>query len=164
MTDESARFATHREPVWRDRANFIVNAVVPGTEVPLLQMEQLWTRKLGDDKFEICCIPFFLYDIALGDVVRTHPQLGRRYVVDRTVVPSGRYVFRVWFGEASDPCRADVAARLKNMGALLEWSSRNLLAVDASSPDHAQQIAGYLQEQESRGGLTYETGKSHPET
>lgn len=160
MSEKSIEFATHREPVWRARANFIVNAVVPDTEVPPLHMEQLWTRKLDDDKFEICCIPFFLYDVALGDTVQTHPQLGRRYVVDRVIAASGRYVFRVWFGESGNPRRSDVAAELGEMDALLEWSSPNLLAVDASSLDHAQKIADYLQDQQSRGELSYETGKS----
>jgi hypothetical protein len=31
----------------------------------------LWARQVGDRRFEICCIPFFLYDVALGDVVET---------------------------------------------------------------------------------------------
>jgi hypothetical protein len=33
--------------------------------------EQLWARQVGDRRFEICCIPFFVYDMALGDVVET---------------------------------------------------------------------------------------------
>ena len=41
--------------------------------------------------FEVCCIPFFLYDVSLGDVVATNPD----YVLDRVVRASGRYTFRV---------------------------------------------------------------------
>jgi hypothetical protein len=31
--------------------------------------EQLWARQVGDRHFELCCIPYFVYDLALGDVV-----------------------------------------------------------------------------------------------
>lgn len=161
MSEKSIKFATHREPVWRPRANFIVNAIIPDEDESQVQMEQLWVKKLTDDKFEMCCIPFFLYDIALGDVVSTRPQLGRRYVVDRAVAESGRYVFRVWFGESDNPPRDEVAIRLEEMGSLLEWSSLNLLAVDTAGLPHAQMVADYLDGQQSRG-LIYETGRTRP--
>jgi hypothetical protein len=60
----------------------------------------------------LCCIPFFLYDIALGDVVRTSAQGDRRYVLESVVSPSGRHVFGVWFGESFHP-RQKVAEDLK---------------------------------------------------
>lgn len=91
------REAVHQEPVWRDRSNFVIAAAVPGggdTET-----EQLWGRQIDERRFEICCIPFFVYDLALGDVVETDGD----YIVERVVEPSGRYVFRVWFGESFHP-------------------------------------------------------------
>jgi hypothetical protein len=161
VSDESIKFLTHREPIWRDRANFIVNAVVEDDEEQSpFKMEQLWTRKLGDDEFEICCIPFFLYDLSLGDVVKTCPRLGRRYVVCETVTKSGRYVFRAWFGESGNAPHGRVAADLEELGALLEWSSPNLLAIDAENLQEAETISGYLAGKESAGELIYETGKS----
>ena len=60
----------------------------------------------------MCCIPFFVFDLALGDVVATSPREGRKYVVDKVVEPSGRYVFRVWFGESFQP-RDEIASELK---------------------------------------------------
>lgn len=75
MSPTGERFSVHREPVWRDRANFVVNAPLPEEG----RYEQLWSRQLSDDCFEVCCIPFFLYDVALGDVVQTKPQAGRKY-------------------------------------------------------------------------------------
>ena len=72
---------------------------------------------------------------------------------------SGRFVFRVWFGEAFHP-RQEVADELTERGALLEWSSANLLAVDAADEANAQRIADYLAEQEGAGRLMFETGRS----
>jgi hypothetical protein len=134
--------AIHDAPIWRDRANFVIGA-------PLREKgraEQLWVRQVSDRRFEICCIPFFVYDVALGDVVETDANYDLARVMER----SGRFVFRVWFGEAFNS-RQEVADELAEFGALLEWSSANLLAVDAGDQAHAQTIAAYLAEAGGRG-------------
>lgn len=151
-------FVVHSEPAWRERSNFIINAELGEEDLPR-RFEQLWARQVGDDRFEICCIPFFLFDMALGDVVATAPKEDRTYVVDRVVERSGRYVFRVWFGESFHP-RNEITEELTRLGALLEWSSVNLLAVDASDEAHAQRIADFLHGRQQLGQLLYETGKS----
>lgn len=157
MTDAS-EFVVHENPVWRDRSNFIIHAELPETD-RTRKFEQLFVKQLADDRFEVCCIPFFVYGIALGDVVATSPKDERKYVVTEVAKSSGRYVFRVWFGESFHP-RDEVAEELKALGALIEWSSLNLLAVDATNKEHAQQIAGFLAEREKAGHLVYETGRS----
>lgn len=145
--------AQHTEPVWRERSDFVIAAEVPGgTEAAT---EQLFARQVGPDRFELCCIPFFIYDLALGDVVETDST----YLVRRVVEPSGRFVFRVWFGDTAHP-RDEIAEQLADLGALLEWSSINLLAVDAADPEHAQKVADYLSGMEADGKLMFETGRS----
>src|SRR5205807_8144309 len=109
-----------------------------------------WARQIDEHRFEICCIPFFVYDLALGDVVETDDD----HVVQRVVESSGRYVFRVWFGESFHP-RDEIAAELEAMGSLLEWSSRNLLAVDAADEEHARNVADFLADCEHRKQLIY---------
>lgn len=158
-SDAEKEFIVHTEPVWRERSNFIINAELEEGDLPR-RFEQLWVRKLGEDRFEICCIPFFLFDVALGDVVKTAPKGDRKYLLDRVVEPSGRYVFRVWFGESFHPSDYKVAEQLAALGALLEWSSVTLLAVDATDGAHAQKVADFLYEREQLGQLLYETGKS----
>ena len=75
------------------------------------------------------------------------------------VEQSGRYVFRVWFGESYQP-RDEIADAITKLGSLVEWSSVNLLAVDAADAEHAQQIADFLAKREEAGHLVYETGRS----
>jgi hypothetical protein len=96
-----------------------------------------------------------VYDLALGDVVETDSNWDLVRVVER----SGRYVFRVWFGESYQP-REPLARQLVELGGLLEWSSTNLLAVDAADEVRARAIAGFLAEQESAESLIFETGRS----
>jgi hypothetical protein len=148
----------HLEPVWRGRANFVISAELPEKDRPY-QFEQLWVQQLSDDEFELCCIPFFLYDVALGDVVRTAAKSGRRYVLDRVIKPSGHYTFRVWFGHSFHP-RDEIAAELSDIGALVERSSLNLLAVDAMDSAHAQKVADYLEKREKAKQLMYEAGRT----
>jgi hypothetical protein len=148
------REATHAEPVWRERCNFVIAAAVDSANTDVAT-EQLWARKIGEAQFELCCIPFFVYDIALGDVVETDSQ----YMVQRVIRRSGRFVFRVWFGDSFRP-RREIADQLEELGALLEWSSPNLLAVDAADEELARTVSGWLLEKEQHGHLVYETGKT----
>lgn len=156
MSKPSGVFSVHNEPVWRDRANFIVNAPLPGPG----RFEQLWCRQTAEDEFEVCCIPLFLYAVALGDIIQTRAEDGRRYVLSRVVARSGRFVFRVHFERSMLGNRDVVVETLAELGALLEWSSASLLAVATQDAGHAQQVADYLFEQEGAGRLRYETGKS----
>lgn len=143
--------AVHPDPVWRERANFIIGAPLPEEG----RAEQLWARQVGDRLFEVCCIPFFLYDVALGDLVETDS----RFDLLRVVKPSGRYVFRVWFGESFHP-RENIAEQLADLGVSLERSSPNLLAVDAADDVQATAVANFLADQEREGRLIFETGRS----
>lgn len=152
----SEQFSVHEDPVWRDRADFVINA-------PLAEdgrFEQLWCRRLSDDTFEVCCIPFFLYDVALGDTVKTEATRSHTYLVSRVLVASGRFVFRVHFDRSMLRYRDEVVAELAALGALVEWSSPSMFAVDAVDSEHAQRIADVLFAHEQAGRLVYEAGRS----
>ena len=156
--------AVHPNPVWRDRANFLIKAHLPALrsqDAPSKEWEQLWCKQIAENQFEICCIPFFLYDLALGDVVETGLEGASRYVVQRVVNRSGRCCFRVWFGESStSDSRDEVVGFATQVGCLFEWSSANLLAIDADSEAQAQALANHLSQQEQAGSLMYETGRT----
>jgi hypothetical protein len=157
MAEAQPEFLVHQNPVWRERANFIVHAELQEQD-HLKRFEQLWVRQLDVNRFEVCCIPFFVFNVALGDVVATSPKCGREYVVAEVVEPSGRYVFRVWFGQSFQP-RAEIVDELRTLGSLIEWSSQNLVAVDAADREHAQLVADRLMKHEKAGHLVYETGR-----
>ena len=150
------QFSTHDNPVWRDRADFIVSAALP----EIGRYEQLWCRQITDRTFEVCCIPFFLYDVALGDVIETLPQGERKYVLSGVSARSGRYVFRAFFERRQYRFRDEVAGALEAIGALVEWSSPSLLAVDAHDDVHGQEIADFLHHQQQQEHLVYETGRT----
>ncbi len=142
--------SVHPEPVWRHRSNHIIAAELPEAG----RAEQLWARRVAEYRFELCCIPFYLYDVALGDVVETD----RTYRITKVIEPSGRFAFRVWFGESTYP-QGQIIGELMALGALVERSSANLIAVDAADATMAQAVANLLKAHEDRRHLIYETGR-----
>lgn len=139
-SDRSEYVAVYTEPVWRDRANFIIMAEIQ-EQTPSPEREQLWVKQLESFRFELCCIPFFAYDLALGDEVETDAQ----YLIRRIVKDSGHYAFRAWFGESDDlSAQDDVVVKVRDLKCALEWSSANLLAIDAPNETLAQKVADYL--------------------
>lgn len=148
----------HENPVWRARANFIIVAKIDPTPTNTQwRWEQLWAQQVAENRFIICCIPFFVYDLALGDEVQTISSEGRQYLVQQVISPSGHYTFRVWF---CDPqARDKVPCELAHLGCLMEWrwASSNLLAVDVIG-SQAQAVADLLLHREQLGHLVYETG------
>lgn len=153
MSERGVKEATHTEPLWRDRANFIIASLVDLEDG--VGREQLWARQIGPFEFEISCIPFFAYDLALGDIVRTSAD----YVVQEVIRRSGRYVFRVWLGGSSID-KDWLAQELVRLGGQLEWSSTHLLAVDAPDEATAARISSFLADLQERGELVYETGRT----
>jgi len=149
----------HLSPVWRDRANFLIHARIKGDD-SLERWEQLWVRQIAQNRFELCCIPFFVYDLALGDEVETGQEGDDRHVIQRVVRQSGHYTFRVWFIDAA--AREEVPMEIVRLGCLMEWrwSSSNLIAIDAPSTDLAQAVANLLFKREHLGHLEYETGRT----
>lgn len=148
--------AVHNSPVWRDKANFIIRAYLEEKN-NRSEWEQLWAIRLDEKRFSICCIPFFAFDLALGDEVETDDS----YIVQRVVAASGQYTFRVWFGDSTYPgIRDEVVKHMESLTVEVEWSSENLLALSAFDAEQAQQVADYLHSRQSAGHLIYETGKS----
>ncbi|RIJ78815.1 DUF4265 domain-containing protein [Nakamurella silvestris] len=141
--------------MWRDRADFIIHAGLPETD----HLEQLWCRKILPNRFELCCIPFFVFDLSLGDIIETTRVGDRQYMFATVIRPSGRYVFRVLLTCQMER-RAGIIAWLTEYGALVEWSSLDLIAVDVADLARAEALADYLAEGVRRGDLQYETGRS----
>lgn len=139
----------HRDPVRRDEANFIIQAPVRhggATEI----REQLWVRQTGEH-FEICCIPFFVGGLALGDEVETKPDDAGRHLLSRVVKPSGNKTFWVWFeDDAEIALLHSVRDGLEQLGCLTEGYSKGLLAFNAESDRQAQQALEFLDGEEFR--------------
>lgn len=151
---DAFREAQHRDPVWRDRSDFIIASAIDPVGLTITT-EQLWARRVEDDVFELCCVPFFTYGLALGDTVRT----SKDFMVEALITPSGRFVFRADFSQTSHLVGEKVAERLVQMGALLEWWSPTMISIDAFNESHAGDVDRALRDEEALGNLVYESGQ-----
>jgi hypothetical protein len=150
--------AVHQQPVWRERANFIVDADVGEPDQPP-RFEQLWARQVAADHFVLCCIPYFAYGLSLEDEVLAATSGEDRYVVRDVVRRSGRWVFRVWFGESHAMAAADRLLRsIHDLGCLHEWSSGHLVAIDAANDAQKSQLAPILVAGHQNREWTFEVG------
>lgn len=142
----------HESPIWRDRADYIFRAAIPDP-TPAASIEQLWGRKHGS-LVEVCCIPYYLYDVNLGDLV----SLSDQGVLQSVIEDRGHFTFRVLFKEPLENV-VDVDRDLRRRGAQTEWLTERFVALDAPSPVVAEELSGFLMTLEDQGELHYETGR-----
>jgi hypothetical protein len=147
----------HLNPIMRQKADYILRVNSGDTNNNGQAIwEQLWVKQLQENTYELCCIPFYLYNVSLGDEI----EVNEAHIIVHVTKPSGHYTFRVWFGETNDlEIREELVKRVADIGGLIEWYSNNLLAVDAPDLATAQIVASYLKEMEDEQRLIFETGR-----
>lgn len=146
-------YVQHQSGVWEHKVDFIVHADGVYNDEPV--REQLGARAVNETQVELCCLPFYLYGYALGDILRVSvPDC----IVQEVVQKSGRFIFRIMFW--SEPERAvQIADHCKSeFGALFEWHSPQFCAVDIATSEQANRFWDYAKIQESDKVLDVETG------
>lgn len=115
VTIDGVTYVSHDDPAWRGGKNCM--AMVGLTPFGLGGMvEQVWLReKAGGGDYEICCIPFYAYGLALGDVVEKTDS----GAVGRLVSTVGPRVLRVLFAEP----RLSTDSRPVLCGCGVRWAS-----------------------------------------
>jgi hypothetical protein len=128
--------ATHKGPAWGPKSNFIIRADLAIHGMPG-RSEQVWARRIDNTTFEVCCIPFFTYGLALGDKVETDAE----YLIQRITEKGGHKTLRVAVAikDEQDRLHEILHEWVDNTGLLYEWYSPGYLAVDL--PPDAQHEA-----------------------
>jgi hypothetical protein len=146
---------THPHPVWREKANFILMADVEHEGIHPIK-EQLWARQISENRFEICCIPFFIYDLALGDEVETGGDQEKRYLLQHIVRRSGNQTRWIWFNDsANDEVRLRVRDKVAGFGCLMEWCYYGLLAFNVTAGVQPESIEDALKDELLQGYLEF---------
>ena len=154
------KFAIHLNPIWREKANFIINCELGGEpdKPNVIQMEQLWAKRLEENRFMVCCIPFFAYGIALGDEVLTAPKGKMNFIVQNVVQPSGHSTFRVWLGSTNPQFVPTLLRLIRQTDASIEFYSEHLFGVDSSSKEITTHLVQILNKWQEDGNINYEAG------
>ncbi|WP_329454240.1 DUF4265 domain-containing protein [Streptomyces sp. NBC_01497] len=93
--------------------------------------EQLWTRQLTADRFEVACLPFFTYGICYRDVV----TIDSNHLVASVVQKSGHRTLRVALvaeHQDRDQLHELLHDKVATAGLAHEWLQGTYLSVDLS--------------------------------
>lgn len=141
--DPRAQAVLHFSAPWRDRADDEVEAIAQtgNGERP----ELLPARHVEGAWWELCCAPFLVDDLALGDWVEVDTALRMLRVVSR----SRRASLRVVVDEGADV--AIVESRLMTEGCIVEprYRGSRVLAVDCASREVFERARGWLSGREN---------------
>lgn len=125
--------------------------------------EGLLARRLSSTTARICAVPFWVYDLNLGDEVALMESADGAPVVTGVAADAGNYTFRVLFADPPDGDARwhELMIELEPFDCWFDVRSPGFIAVSAP-PTRAQAVADYLSERERRGELQFETGRSAP--
>ncbi|MBI3969410.1 MAG: DUF4265 domain-containing protein [Chloroflexi bacterium] len=154
--------SVHLNPVRLERGDTEIYAgSQPQPDQPL-RWERLWAKKLDANRFELCCIPFYAYDLALGDEVETQTEAEKPHVIRQVVKPSGHQTYRIYFRYARNLARLEANERLRSLGCSLEWENAHHLGIDCATPAMAQKAEEILKEAERPEAVAYQSGRRPP--
>lgn len=156
---EDILYITHDAPVRRSEQNYIAMVDLEPFGFAA-SMEQIWLTSLSESTFQVSCVPFRAYGIALNDGVELDP-LGRQ--VTRVVQKSGHRVFRAFFPPAlsSDGLSAildPLVAACHAGGLQFEWSGDRHIAIDLPPGGRIDGVWQIVEQLASNGQAVWEWG------
>ena len=118
------------------------------------ETETLWAIR-RDDGYELDNIPFYVQELALGDIVAAHPDERGALWFSGLVRPSGHSTLHLWFAHEKDV--EPVRAALRQMGCPSEVSDLpRLVAVDVPPEVLYEKVKEFLDGGESSGQFEYQ--------
>lgn len=135
---------THEYPLRRGMSNFIIFADI-GKDDPDedWKWEQLWARERGENLFELCCVPFFAYGLAMEDIVETSPLKGKHFVIRKVIKSSGNYTYRVFFSQKGNWTK--IISDIESLGCAVEirWNKSKVIGINVPF-EKRQLLEGFL--------------------
>jgi hypothetical protein len=118
------------------------------------ETEAMWAIK-RDTGYEIDNIPFYVQELALGDVISAQPDAGGALWYSELIQPSGHSTLHLWFAHEKDV--APVRETLRQLGCASEVSDLpRLVAVDVPPEVPYERVKEFLERCEGAGQLEYQ--------
>ena len=122
--------------------------------------ENLWAAALGDGRYRIDNIPFYVYGISLDDVVHAE-EIGGRLVFREVVSRSGHSTYRILVKDSAGFNGTDFTSlwpALEELGCSREVASRRWIAIDVPPTTDVFSVYSILEAGEEQGVWTFEEG------
>ena len=124
---------------------------------PPSEFEGVWATPLGEDRFRIDNVPFFVKAVANGDVVRAIKNSDGEFIFDEIVERGGHSTVRIFVTEEGD--REAIRLAIKELGCDSEASHiKRLCSVDIPPSIPYKNIKKVLDAWEADGRIEYEEG------
>jgi hypothetical protein len=156
------QFVVHEQPVGRAWTNYIARADLAPFGLDG-QAEQLWLKAVNDGSYEVACIPFATYGIALGDVV----VLNDDDYVSEVVRTSWHRTLRLLFTpdlppvdlqKAADAIKTEIIAA----DLLSEWNGARFVVVDVPPDVEPSKLFAVMEAAVSAGQAFWEWADATP--
>jgi hypothetical protein len=125
-----------------------------------VEAENLWAASLGDGRYRIDNIPFYVYGISLNDVVRAEETDGR--LLFRSVVSHGGHsTYRILVKDSAgfdDTGFTSLWRVLEELGCAREIAKRRWIAIDVPPATDVFSVYKILDAGEEQGIWTFEEG------
>ncbi|ROQ16723.1 uncharacterized protein DUF4265 [Curtobacterium sp. PhB172] len=155
LSARSEAWALHPKPAWAPLVDFVANVELEDDPDSLLRYEQLVFERLPEQRFRLCCVPFYHHGYALGDVVELVDREGFGWTPARVLERSDYWVLRVLLQQ--DRGASAIRSLIESIHAPVETTWR-LVAFAVPGRDLLQRVRAELDELEQEGLLVYETG------
>ena len=159
---QDANIAFHEHPAAADRADFVLFIDLAPFGMPG-RSEQFWVRRIADGLYEVCCIPFFSYGIALGDTIRVK-NVEAPCTIEEVPTRSGRVNIRLAFvsEQAAQIDHGAIHSALAHDPAPHEWRAGGYLAVSTFGQEELDRIWRLLLPFADRGVAHLELDQHEP--
>jgi hypothetical protein len=130
-------------------------------------MESLWVRKVGNNLCELLSIPFFAYNISLGDIVAcSTDDDGEGLFIDKVVKKSGNRTVRVAFKApegGKHPEGLKLADFLRTEGFKWDYNKIRVFSINIASDAEHKKLIARLKRISKSAQMIWEDGDPEPE-
>lgn len=149
----------------KKRATQQISATLPLAGPP--KMENILVRKLRGNRYETLTIPFFAYNLSLGDVVECNPdEEGNGLFVEKVLKKSGNRTVRAGFtghGYLEHPEGQKLRQYLRDHGLRHEIFKPALVAINVPPDFDYDDLVTRLNAMPKDAGMEWEDGDPQPE-
>jgi len=130
-------------------------------------MESLWVRKKKGKQYQLAAIPFYAYNLSLGDIVHCAPdEDGIGLFIEKVLKKSGNRTIRVAFWSAeggNHPEAVKFKEFLIKSGLKWDYDRVRLLSINIPSDEFQQEVEARLKEIPEAAQMKWEDGDPQPE-
>jgi len=121
--------------------------------------EELWATPVEGGSFRLDSTPFFVKDIAAGDVIAAVRTEEGWHSFQKIISRSGNSSFRIWLQDAVAHDSVKIVEALRRLGGHVETTLERLIAINVS-PDRENEVWAYLEAGRDRGDWGLQVGYS----